>query len=133
MALNWTSSLAVGVADIDQQHQELFGAVNRLLQAAAVAKGRGEIENTVDFLGEYVVRHFAAEEQLMTKRRYPNMAAHKAEHTQFVNEFALIKARVEAEGPTTHLVIVIQRRVCDWLVGHIGKTDKQLGQFLTAT
>lgn len=59
MSLVWTESLAVGHGLIDVQHRELFQRYNSLLQACKEGHGREELEPALDFLAEYVTKHFA--------------------------------------------------------------------------
>jgi hemerythrin len=130
MAMQWDPRLSVGVPLIDQQHQELIEALNRLLAAMAASKGAQEVRGLLDFLGEYVVTHFSAEEQLMARHRYPEAAAHRGEHEAFVAEFKALHAEFVRAGPTTGLVIKLNGRVCNWLRDHIAGADKRLGAFL---
>jgi hemerythrin len=64
MGIPWTDSLAVGIPEIDQQHQELFLRLERLLRGI-VGGEREEVGRLLEFLGDYVVRHFGAEERWM--------------------------------------------------------------------
>lgn len=130
MALQWTQSLSVGVQEIDSQHQELFRRVNRLLDAMRTGKGKDEISPLTKFLEDYVVTHFGAEEALMDKHGYPKRAAHKASHSGFVRDFRNIKAKIEAGGVTAATTIELQRWISDWLLSHISKVDKELGDFI---
>jgi hemerythrin len=130
MAFTWTENLAVGFSEIDTQHKELFKSVNDLLEATSHGKGRDEVGKIIQFLESYVVKHFAMEEKYMAKYNYPGLTTHQTQHVLFVNEFGQLKRQFEAEGATSHITLLIQSKVCDWLINHIGKTDKQLGPFL---
>jgi hemerythrin len=133
MAIAWTASMAVGVEEIDLQHKELFLRLNALLMAMREGHGKDEIGRTLEFLEDYVVEHFGAEDKLMVKFGYPIQAAqaHRKEHAEFVRTFGELKR--EAQAPTgvgATFVLKLQRTVCDWLLSHIGKTDMALAQFL---
>lgn len=130
MAFQWTTSLSVGVSVIDEQHKEIFARVNKLLDATSRGKGKEEIGQTLDFLGKYVVAHFGAEEARMRDANYPEAAAHKKQHEQFLRDFTALSGQFDREGASAGLVIAVQHQVCDWLITHIGKTDKALGSFL---
>lgn len=58
MAYKWTPDLETGNSLIDGQHKELIEAINKLLDACGNGKGRAEIEATLVFLNNYVVKHF---------------------------------------------------------------------------
>lgn len=130
MAVQWNQNLAVGVADIDGQHKELFKRINDLLDALSQGKGKQELGNTLKFLEEYTRTHFSAEEKLMTKHSYPGLATQKAEHSKFMNDLADLHREFEATGASLPLLIQVQKRTVEWLVTHISRMDKELGKFL---
>lgn len=132
MGLQWDRSLAVGVKLIDEQHQELFRRVDALLVAVMKGQGKPEIERLFQFLGGYVVEHFGAEEKLMAQYRYPEMAAHKKLHADFVTKFGELKAAFDADPTSGEVAIGLNRFVGSWLRGHIGAIDTALGKHLKA-
>lgn len=130
MAMRWTEDLATGVDEIDRQHKELFSRVNALLAAMSEGRGKEHLHTVVRFLEDYVVTHFTTEEGYMARHSYPGMAAHKAEHAAFVRDFGNLKRDFETQGASSALAIQVQRRICDWLVHHIGQSDKAFGAHL---
>ena len=130
MSISWSPSLSIGNVLIDAQHKELFNQVNNLLDAMSKGKGKQEVEKVVDFLGEYVIDHFKAEEELMQKYHYPAYTSHKIQHTQLVTTYTSIKLKVNQDGVSPAMTLQVQRQLGDWLVNHIGKQDQALGAFL---
>ncbi|MGE5583903.1 MAG: bacteriohemerythrin [Bacillota bacterium] len=130
MAIEWTEDLAVGITEIDNQHHELFRRIDQLLNACNQGKGREMVGEIIEFLGEYVIEHFGTEESYMDRYNYPGSASHKEQHRQFINGFRELKQRFETDGPGTHIVIITNRVVVDWLNRHIRNVDKLLGSFL---
>jgi hemerythrin len=130
MAILWTPRLAVGVPQIDEEHQELFGRVNKLLEAMAQAKAREVIQPIVGFLTDYVVVHFGGEERLMRQHRYPEAQEHLAEHVYFVEQFQAMAAELKKVGPTATVNIKLNKLLCDWLRDHVSNTDRKLGEHL---
>ncbi len=130
MPINWNPNLAVGYEIIDNQHKELFARVNRLLDAMTRGEGKQEVEKVVNFLGEYVVTHFKAEEEIMQKYQYPDYANHKKQHAQLIHTFTEIKVRINYDGVSPLTTIQVQRELGDWLINHIGKQDQALGAFI---
>jgi len=130
MPILWTPKLAVGVAQIDDEHQELFDRVNKLLDAMARAKAKEEILPVVGFLSDYVSVHFGGEQRLMQLHRYPDAAEHLAQHAFFVSEFKGLVAEVQKSGPTALVGIKLNKLLCDWLRDHVSSTDKKFGAFL---
>jgi hemerythrin len=136
MQLEWTRDLQVGVDDIDAQHRELFARINKLRSAMATGKGKDEVNSTLIFLEEYVVEHFSNEERYMRELNYCYFEPHKTEHENFIRDFGAIKEKLQKlehdGGITAFVAIEAQRKLVDWLVNHIGKSDKVLGAYLAA-
>ncbi|MCX7667890.1 MAG: hemerythrin family protein, partial [Atribacterota bacterium] len=129
MALTWSSNFSIGVPKVDEQHQELFRRTNMLLEACQSGKGKENVREMLDFLGNYVNSHFSYEEGLMKEYRYPEFSSHRALHEGFTQSFLKLKAEAE-KGVGLTLVTQVNKTVVDWWVNHILKIDKQLGAFL---
>jgi hemerythrin len=130
MGIEWTQRLAVGVEAIDAQHRELFQQVNQLVSALESRHGEAEVARIVQFLGDYVVRHFGDEERLMARTAYPDAAAHKKLHEAFIADFVKFKADLAKNGASPALATQLNHKVGGWLIDHIGRTDRALGAFL---
>lgn len=126
----WSDTLSVGVKQIDDQHKALIQAVNDLFEACSEGKGRQKIADTMEFLQNYVVMHFGEEEKLQQCCGYPDYSNHKKLHTEFINAFLGYKKQLETEGPTISLVAKFNSFVSNWLIFHISKEDKKIGQFM---
>jgi hemerythrin len=127
--LRWTADLAVGDADIDDQHRELFRRAERLI--AALREGdRAEVLPTLAYLEAYVVHHFEGEERLMRELGYPGLAEHADAHRAFRHAFAEMVADFEARGPTALVALTLHNRLSEWLREHLGGVDLALGRFL---
>lgn len=133
MALVWSNALSVGVPEIDAQHQELINRTNQMLAAMKEGRGRQEVERLVEFLGEYTIEHFGAEERRMEAAKYPALAEHKKMHKAFVLDFARMSADLKKSGASSEIVIAVHRRISDWLREHIQKRDQEFGQYLRDT
>lgn len=125
----WTPALALGHEEIDSQHREMFRRAARLCEAMASGDGT-TVARLFDFLGTYVVDHFAAEERLMATAGYPKLEGHRAEHRQLVKELEILRHELQTEGPTNLFVIRVGNRVTEWLREHIYRTDRALGAWL---
>lgn len=130
MAIEWNNDLSIGVDEIDNQHKELFRRINALLDACTQGKGKGEVGRVINFLEDYIVKHFNAEEAIQKKHAYPDYESHKTLHDEFRKSFSELKKSFETEGAGLPLVLRTNRTVVDWLVKHIGRVDKVLGGFL---
>ena len=131
MGIPWTDALAVGIPEIDQQHQELFLRLERLLRGI-VGGERDEVGRLLEFLGTYVVRHFGAEERWMMQSGYPDYKSHKAAHDQFMQDYVRMQVEFEQKGPTVLMGMRVNNWVADWLRKHISTTDMALGRWLAS-
>ncbi len=126
----WTPLLAVGVPEIDRQHQALFAAFAELVDAVLAGQAAGQVSRLLDFLARYVVEHFSAEERAMQASAYPGSAAHKAEHDAFVAELQALRDQLRRDGPNDALAAALGGRVRSWLSFHIGGSDRAMGRHL---
>jgi hemerythrin len=122
--------MAIGVSVIDNQHQELFVRFNRLLNALGEGSVKEELASTISFLQDYAVTHFGTEESMMDRYSYPDAPSHKAQHAVFARDFAQAKKQLETSGVSADLAVGIVTELGEWLVKHIGGTDKRLGAYL---
>ena len=129
-AFRWTESLAVGHDTIDEQHRELIGRFDDLLEACRPGKGKEKVAELFGFLDAYVVSHFRAEEKLMAEHGYPGLLEHKSQHAWLVGKLADLQGTLQQDGPSFHLVIDANQTLLNWIVEHIRSTDVRFGRFL---
>jgi hemerythrin len=123
MQTYWTPTLLTGVTFVDKDHQEIFHQADLLLQAMKEGKGHGELKQIIDFVDNYIISHFAREEQYMEEHNYPMKAVNKAAHAQFIKKFRDIKAMYESSTASSALVL---STLTDWFKEHIQKIDSNL-------
>ncbi len=129
MTLQWTQALSGGVDEIDDQHRELFRRAARLLEG--LRKGEPEeIGGLIDFLYEYAVTHFGAEEEFMRQARYPGYLRHKAEHDRFISDLHALAGEHERKGAGAFMALRVNHWLVQWLKEHVSGTDAELGKFL---
>ncbi len=132
MTIQWTADLVVGINSIDTQHRELFLRVNSLLDVASGGNGNQKTKEVILFLCDQVMACFSLEEKFMAQYRYPLANCHQVEHDRFIEDLTHLTHGYDAKGASTYLVMGIQRRVCNWLIDHIDKSDRALGNYLKA-
>lgn len=130
MSMQWTAELATGVAEIDNQHKEIFSRFDQLFAACSEGRGKEEVLRLLLFLEEYVKEHFTAEERLQMRHGYPDYAAHRAEHARFMADVDRLTREFRAEGATLPLVIMTNKTLSSWLVQHITRTDMAFANYL---
>lgn len=123
--LKWSTSHAVFVPAIDDEHKEIFEAVADLRKGLA---GDGDAGAPLAHLVTCVVEHFAHEERLMRAARYESLRWHKQSHDaarRRVSQFAaLIEKGDGAAGPA------LVEYLSGWLRDHTRLADRMLGAFL---
>jgi len=128
-AIRWTPALAIGHAEIDEQHRELFRRVAALLEAMTEGDGTAATR-LFDYLGTYAADHFAAEEQLMRESSFPGLTVHKAAHDRFVRDYQALKELHHSSGANGAVTVKAKSWLVEWLQKHIGNTDVQLARYL---
>lgn len=131
MAIGWRDDLLTGVAEVDDQHKELFRRFGDLLTACNQGKGGEEVLRLFDFLDDYVVKHFAAEERIMRQCGYPAYLEHKQEHQGFTRRLEELKRQFRDEGAGLSLVITTNHMMIEWLSRHIERMDKEIAKYVT--
>lgn len=127
MAINWNKNLETGIQIVDSQHRSLVEKLNQFFEACIQKRGKDELMGMMKFLENYVVFHFRTEEDIMERNKFSGYLTHKAMHDEFIKEFVKIKGRFEKEGITLELANDTMKFLTNWLIEHISKIDKQLG------
>lgn len=126
--MRWSAEYSVGVAKIDEQHQELFDLLNDLQESLTKGWNEEKVREIFDLLEEYTLAHFAEEEKLMTLFNYPDQDNHVLQHKDLVEELAYLKKQwnrgVLRITPDTATYIQ------NWLNLHVEGPDQKLGKFL---
>ncbi len=129
MALfRWDNSYSVGVAEIDQQHQQLMALINELNDAMSQGKGRQAVGEILGKLISYTARHFSDEERLLSQHGYPEYEGHKAKHAKMVDKVKALQKDVDSGKLTVSADVM--KFLQDWLSKHIKGTDMKYGSFL---
>lgn len=126
--IEWNQSLVVGHPKIDSDHQRLVALVCRLYDAMQAGKGNAVCGEILGDLIAYTRTHFAMEEGLMAAAGYPKLAEHKAQHAKLVHDVMDFKARLD--GGSAAITITLFKFLKEWLVHHIGASDRALAAAL---
>lgn len=127
--LVWTPSLAVGVREIDQQHEELFkrtGEVTGLLGAAAESR---HLAGPVDELVAFTGLHFGTEYGLMQRHAFPDAELHDEQHTELLDQLRRFATHL-LEGLHPPEALKAVRFLAAWLTQHIAHSDRELATWL---
>jgi hemerythrin-like metal-binding protein len=126
----WSEEFSIGIPEIDAQHKAMLAKMHQLSDSFKHGK-QLDVQESLDFLAQYVVQNFQLEERLMQESKYPFSAQHMHEHTTFVKYLAKLREEIEtAEPHSSYVIFRIQILLVDWLINHTTKTDRHLGHFL---
>lgn len=125
--MTWSSALASGIGDIDEQHKKLIEISNRLYAAMQRNEDKQSIGSLLDQLIDYTSYHFKFEEDLMEKHGVTGVPTHKEQHAKLVNDVVEHQARFKKGDALSSDLMAFLR---DWLVNHIMKTDRAFGREL---
>lgn len=118
-------SMGTSVGSIDDQHRKLIDAINQIERAVVAGHGPEEIRPMLDFLGNYVVNHFAHEERIMEEVKCPTAKRNIEAHRKLVGKYTQWREDYERNA-TTEKVLELNRFLTQWLVGHICGIDSCL-------
>lgn len=127
--MQWDSSLECGVELIDNEHKELYKMVGNLMHGSKKDNFREVSEKALDFLAQYVVNHFAHEEELMEKSNYPKMQEHAELHAKFVKTFIKLKEKFDNSSDSIAVATEIKHAAMSWLVNHIKVIDQRFTDY----
>lgn len=130
MNLEFDDSLATGYKMIDDQHKEIIGKIDKLLTCCEEGCGKLQAIRMLDYLSEYTVFHFEAEERLQEEVAYPGIEEHKEKHEEFKKAVEELHEMLEEEGPSEAFVAAVKKNVVDWLFHHIENKDQTLATFV---
>ena len=131
--MEWTNDLSVGVQQIDDQHKELIKRANAFLTSMTNNASNAEVLSILDFLGAYVKTHFQDEENLQRRYGYPEFAEHKKIHDDFMVTVGKIRGDIAEFGFTPVTSSLVSSTLTNWLMLHIGRKDKAVGEYIRKT
>lgn len=128
--ITWSDKLAVGVEEIDQQHQKLVQLINGLHNHMLAGDASTIMNKVLDRIVEYTGFHFETEERLMQQYDYPDFAAHKHEHSDLVSVATDLQQKLNSGH--AHITMETMHFLQDWLHHHILGSDKKLADYLNS-
>ena len=131
MKAEFTSNLVTGNKTIDEQHKELISKINNLLDAVESSQEQATAMRMLNFLNDYVVYHFEAEENLQKEVGYPGLADHQKQHESLKQTVAdLTEMLTEEEGASPAFVEQLNKKVVEWLYKHIEGYDRSVAEYM---
>ncbi len=122
----WKESYRLGVDRIDEQHIELFRMTEELIRAIESRASTEAYQKALGFLKDYVVYHFADEEQYQASIGYSGLAEHQKEHREFTNTVLDYEKKLEANGYDLATLKDLAGMLTAWLIYHVADTDQKI-------
>ena len=123
--MNWDSSLDVGVAKMNDEHQQILDLMNRIFDAREAGQTGPGVIRLVDQLGQVTIDHFRDEEAYMESTGYAGIASHKLIHKDLLDKFTGFAGDIKAnDGEVPEKFLTFLKL---WLTAHIRGIDMKYG------
>ena len=126
----WSKDFELGCGQVDTQHRRLFELVSELVSACMDGRDTHKLRETLDFLVTYTIRHFTDEEALQLSCNYPGYERHRQIHEDFKVTVGELVREFDQYGSTVELSNNVNKTVVKWLINHIQREDKRIGDHL---
>ena len=126
----WTEEYALDCEEVDSQHRRLFELVSDVVKACTEGYEVNVLNKTLGFLVDYTVQHFADEEAFQVLHGYPDYKRHKQLHEDFKVTVGDLIEEFQNDGSTRELSSKVNKVVIRWLVNHILREDKKIGEHI---
>ncbi|MGE4520034.1 MAG: bacteriohemerythrin [Desulfobacteraceae bacterium] len=125
--IKWKSEFDVLIKDLDEPRKFLAEKLNDVLKKLSKKPGTFNIEELNAIIDGFRM-HFAKEEKLLARYRYPEVDLHRKEHKSYLRCLVKLRRKIaeDPETPENEMVEHIADVYCD----HIGKCDKEYAPYL---
>jgi hemerythrin len=104
--LEWDESLSVHIPEIDAEHQHFIQMINDLNEAIVDRMDENEIKKRKQAILDNTVAHFAHEEALFKKWRYPETEKHAGQHEAVIQTLNNIFSDIKLDQSLYHCIEV---------------------------
>jgi hemerythrin len=120
----------IGIESIDNEHRKLFEIADRAYETLMDEFIPDKYDYIVDILNElkeYAATHFKHEEEYMMSIHYKRLISQKASHDEFIEKISEYDLQALDDNQKDAILEILEF-LNDWLVNHIMKSDKLIGQ-----
>lgn len=119
-AVVWTKKYETGLPKIDQQHKDLFQAINDLGEAFRYGDVQAQVEKSMTFLLGFTAAHLQEEEAWLRAIDYPELAKHQQEHASLMTQLMVLKRKADAGE---HMTREVATYLLQWFAHHVEVDD----------
>lgn len=128
--LEWSENLMIGIGILDQQHREIMGQLNGLIDAFNSGVAPAGPSEMMALLLQVTEGHFNYEEAIMLDHGFPGYERHKHLHGEFLKKLEeFVEELREEAGPVPEWLLVMLR---SWFVDHVVTDDVSFREFVRA-
>jgi len=131
--LAWSDIYKTGHENVDDQHKRIFKLLSDLVAACEDGSGDERLKETIEFLVNYTVEHFYDEESVQVQWNFPEYRQHKQLHEDFKATVVGIVGKYNESGSSEELNSDVNKIIVKWIVNHIQKEDKKIGEHIRRT
>lgn len=129
----WKDKYELGVPLIDNQHKELFDRVEKFTLTVRSEESwdqkLSQVNETLDFMKDYVVEHFRDEEGYQKRIGYPGYQAHQKVHAEMVAYVVSVSEAFEKSDFDEALMQQFAGKLLTWLINHVAAEDQRIADF----
>jgi len=119
-----------GIPFMDNSTKRFILELNKLSDAMKNGEGREYVIFAIDYLKDYCETHLAFENKVMLQYDFYDHPNHLEQHAKFREEILHFLKKFDEVGADHGMPLALQRLMSGWLVRHVGKADKVLGDYL---
>jgi hemerythrin len=127
-SLKWSTSHAVWLTEIDDQHREIFEVLANLREVLTSPGALATIRQEVQRLYTCIKEHFAHEERLMRAARYGSLRWHRQQHNSARKRVRQFISDIDRGNKDAGLALI--EYLSSWLRDHTGVADRMMCAFL---
>lgn len=124
----WSANYVIGVEEVDREHQSLFATLDRLDDAIRNGDAADVVTAVIERILDYTIYHFAHEEELMGRIKYPFLDDHRREHNALREQINSMRSRAEKGDPAIGGELL--EFLTAWLRCHTTTTDRRIGSYM---
>ena len=124
--MEWKSEYAIGITEIDSQHQTIIQLVTEFEAAVDADSDWNSVQAMLARAEEFAKFHFATEESMMQRFGYPRFLGHRSEHLFMLGRVADLQREVLRKDVTIDLI----PRFRSWLLDHFLESDRHFAEFV---
>lgn len=123
MLLHWNDSYQTGHDAIDNQHRSIINAMNQIHAAVEAGKIIEEMPAILEFLDNYVHKHFHFEENCAERYHCPNAQKNKEAHREFEIRVGEIRDQYSRKPFSRPEALDVYYEMIAWIKDHILSVD----------